>query len=186
MITYEITAVVREDLIEAYERYMRERHIDDVLSSGAFAGAAFTRSGTGRYRIRYEAHDRASLDRYLAEDAPRTRADFARHFPEGVEVSREEWDLLAARGAVRPPRVVPMLHVPSVAATVDWYRSIGFEVIDTGEDGSELVWAMLRYGDSAIMLSAGGRESDKHRREVDLYIHVDDVDAVYRRLEGRV
>lgn len=28
-------------------------------------------------------------------------------------------------------RVVPMMHVPDVAATVDWYRDIGFTVVAT-------------------------------------------------------
>ena len=30
-----------------------------------------------------------------------------------------------------PDRVVPMIHVPDVRATVDWYQAIGFTVIDT-------------------------------------------------------
>lgn len=94
MITYEITATVRHDLTSAYERYMREKHIADLLETGLFATAAFTRSAPGRYRIRYEARDRAALDRYLAEHAPRTRGDFMTHFPEGVELSREEWEVL--------------------------------------------------------------------------------------------
>ena len=48
----------------------------------------------GRYRIRYEAPDRAALERYLAEHAARLRGDFAAHFPAGVELSREVWDAL--------------------------------------------------------------------------------------------
>jgi hypothetical protein len=34
------------------------------------------------------------LDEYLAKDAPRLREDFNSHFPEGVEVSRENWEIL--------------------------------------------------------------------------------------------
>ncbi len=26
-----------------------------------------------------------------------------------------------------PARIVPMIHVPNVAATADWYASIGFQ-----------------------------------------------------------
>jgi hypothetical protein len=95
MVTYEITATVRADLCEAYERYMRERHIPDLLETGSFAGASFSRSAPGRYRVRYEAHDRAALERYLAEHAPRLRRHMTESFPEGVEISREEWDVLA-------------------------------------------------------------------------------------------
>jgi hypothetical protein len=54
MITYEITATVRADLCDAYERYMRDRHIPDLLATGSFAGATMARSSPGRYRIRYE------------------------------------------------------------------------------------------------------------------------------------
>jgi len=95
MVTYEITATVRADVCAAYERFMRERHIPDVLETGAFAAASLGRSASGRYRVRYEARDRAALDRYLADDAPRLRAHFASSLPEGVELSREEWTVLA-------------------------------------------------------------------------------------------
>lgn len=93
IVTYEITAAVEAPYVEAYERYMRERHIPDLLATGCFVGASFSRSGR-RYRIRYEALDRATLDRYLAEYAPRLREHFNSSFPEGVEVTREEWDVI--------------------------------------------------------------------------------------------
>jgi hypothetical protein len=53
-------------------------------------------------------------------------------------------------------RVVPMLHVPDVDATADWYASIGFGIRDRGSDGDEAVWAALTFGDSEVMLSIGG------------------------------
>ncbi len=92
MVTYEVTAQVRPDLIPAYERYMRERHIPDLLATGHFRAASLAAAGAGRYRIRYEAPDRAALDRYLADLAARLRADFLTHFPEGVDLSREVWE----------------------------------------------------------------------------------------------
>lgn len=98
MTTYEITAVVRPDLAPAYERYMRDHHIPDVLATGEFTAASFGRSAPGRYRVRYEARDRTSLDRYLADHAPELRADFAKHFPDGVELSREEWEMIEGWG----------------------------------------------------------------------------------------
>ncbi len=94
MIIYEITATVRADLIEAYERYMRETHIPDLLATGFFGGARMARAGENRYRIGYEAHDQTALDEYLNTEAARLRADFLAHFPEGVEVSRENWEIL--------------------------------------------------------------------------------------------
>lgn len=94
MVTLEVTATVRSDLVPAFERYMREQHVPDLLATGAFAGASFSRSSPGRYRVRYEAHSRAALDEYLAEHAPRLRAHLKEQFPEGVEIAREEWVVL--------------------------------------------------------------------------------------------
>ena len=86
-------------------------------------------------------------------------------------------------------RIVPMIHVPDVSATANWYASIGFNVRRIArEDGddSEVVWAALTLGESEIMLNAGGKASDAWRREVDLYINVENVDDVRNRLDGRV
>ena len=93
-VTYEITASVRPDLCGAYEDYMRDRHIPDLLATGAFAGATISRSAPGRYRVRYEAFSREALDGYLATHAAGLREHFATTFPEGIEVTREEWALL--------------------------------------------------------------------------------------------
>ena len=86
-------------------------------------------------------------------------------------------------------RVTPMIHVPDVAAAVEWYRGIGFDVLDVGREdgtGGEAVWALLAFGDGRVMLNTGGRPSGAERREVDLYVDTEDVEAVYRRLEKRV
>ncbi len=79
-------------------------------------------------------------------------------------------------------RVTPMLHVPDVAATARWYESIGFTVAGTHVEGDEMLWARLTFGTSEIMLNAGGQASSAARREVDLYIQVDDLDAAHARV----
>jgi len=91
MVTYEVTTLVESGLVEAYERYMRQRHIPDVLATGCFSEAAFTRAAAGRYRVRYEAPSELDLERYLAIHAPRLREEFASRFPDGLTVSRELW-----------------------------------------------------------------------------------------------
>jgi len=74
-------------------------------------------------------------------------------------------------------KVVPMIHVPDVRATVDWYESIGFTVTDTYDDGGEgLSFAILTFGISEVMFSSGGQPSNQRRREVDLYLYVERVD----------
>lgn len=81
-----------------------------------------------------------------------------------------------------PRKAVPMFHVPDVSATARWYQSIGFELRDEGSDGDDVIFAALTFGDSAIMLSAGGRPSAEHRREVDPYLFVEDIGAVFDRV----
>lgn len=85
-------------------------------------------------------------------------------------------------------RLVPMVHVPDVRATADWYRAIGFEVAGWNPDDSgpeTWNWALLRLGAAELMLNIGGRPSDAWRREVDLYIHSDDLDADWARLRDK-
>ena len=94
MVIYEITAVVQSELVEKYEKYMRERHIPDLLETGFFSGAYFTRAAGNRYRIHYQARNQESLDKYLNEDAERLRGDFLAHFPSGIDLSREVWKIL--------------------------------------------------------------------------------------------
>lgn len=83
-------------------------------------------------------------------------------------------------------RVLPMIHVPDVSLTVRWYEAIGFTLMRVNEDEGEMDWALLSFGDSELMFSVGGRVSTADRREVDLYVHTNDVDDLHRRLEGRV
>jgi uncharacterized glyoxalase superfamily protein PhnB len=84
-------------------------------------------------------------------------------------------------------KVVPMIHVPDVRATVDWYDSIGFTVTDTYADGGEgLSFAFLSFGSSEVMFSSGGQPSNQKRREVDLYVYVNNVDDIYGKLKDRV
>lgn len=93
MLIYEITGTVDEKLIPDYEEYMTERHIPDLLATGHFTAAFFAKSGN-MYRISYHAATREHLDAYLAIDATRLRADFAGHFPTGVEVSRQVLEIV--------------------------------------------------------------------------------------------
>lgn len=84
-------------------------------------------------------------------------------------------------------KVVPMIHVPDVRATVDWYQSIGFEVMYTYDDGGEgLSFAGVRFGTGEVMFNSDGQPSTQHRREVDLYVYTDGVDDLYERLKDRV
>ena len=81
-----------------------------------------------------------------------------------------------------------MIHVPDVRATVEWYKRIGFEVVATYGDGTgeNFSFAIVSFGESRVMFNTGGEPSDKHRREVDLYVYTDNVDELYESLKDRV
>jgi len=79
--------------------------------------------------------------------------------------------------------VVPMIHVPDVRRTVEWYQRIGFTLRGTNEPDGVMDWAALVFVNSEVMFTEGGRASTEDRREVDLYVRVEDVDAVYQRLK---
>jgi uncharacterized glyoxalase superfamily protein PhnB len=84
-------------------------------------------------------------------------------------------------------KVVPMIHVPNVRATLEWYMSIGFTMVNTFDDGGDdLSFAMLSFGSNEVMFNEGGLPSTSDRREVDLYVYSDNVDTLYQRLKDRV
>ncbi|MES3035855.1 MAG: DUF4286 family protein [Gemmatimonadota bacterium] len=94
MIIYEVTTDVAPGTVPAYEAYMRDTHIPDVLRTGCFVSATIARSIPGRYRIRYVATDMDVLDKYLGEHSQQFRDDFAAHLGADVQVSREVWSEL--------------------------------------------------------------------------------------------
>ncbi|MBA3345456.1 MAG: DUF4286 family protein [Gemmatimonadales bacterium] len=94
ILTYEITATLAPELVSRYEDYMRRHHIPALLATGCFKAARFSRAAPGEYRMRYEAPDRATLERYLAEHAPGLRAEFDAEFPSGVALTRTIWETI--------------------------------------------------------------------------------------------
>lgn len=93
MLIYEITATVEDELTVDYEKYMTERHIPDLLATGHFAAAFFAKAGNV-YRVGYHADSCERFDAYIETHAERLRADFAEHFPTGVEVSRQVLEIV--------------------------------------------------------------------------------------------
>jgi uncharacterized glyoxalase superfamily protein PhnB len=84
-------------------------------------------------------------------------------------------------------KVVPMLHVPDVGRTVDWYRDIGFDVTVTYDDpGGGSSFALVSFGTGEVMFNSGGKLRSAHRRDVDLYVYTEDVDSLYDRIKDRV
>jgi len=97
MLSYEVTIQLDDpSLAPALESYMRDKHVGEVFATGCFLHAHFEQSAPDVYRTRYGVASQEDLDRYVAEHAPRLRADFHEHFPAGVRLSRAVWSELAA------------------------------------------------------------------------------------------
>ena len=82
--------------------------------------------------------------------------------------------------------VVPMIHVADVAATAKWYTSIGFQLLMQNEEDGEVNWAKLSFGNSEVMFDGFGKAGAEQRREVDLYITIDNVDGLFQQVKDRV
>ena len=79
-----------------------------------------------------------------------------------------------------------MMHVPDVKATAAWYESIGFIVEATHEEpGCPMDWALLLFGTSEVMLSAGGKPPSSARRDFDLYVHVDTLEDHFHAIASK-
>jgi len=108
------------------------------------------------------------------------RAAGAREPPAPDEPGERFSDRMAAAKSVK--RAMPMFRVRDMRATVRWYESIGFEVHDRYEDGGELTFARLSFGDGEFTLSPGGTTGP---RDVSLWFFTDRVRELYALLKER-
>jgi catechol 2,3-dioxygenase-like lactoylglutathione lyase family enzyme len=74
----------------------------------------------------------------------------------------------------------PMFFVSDMRATVRWYESIGFLVLDRYEDGGELMFARLAFGKSEFGLTPGGQPGP---RNVSLWFYTERVQDLYQLLK---
>lgn len=94
MLIYEISTTVESGLAADYEKYMTERHIPDLLGTGYFSAAFFAKNGL-HYRVGYHADSQEQLDGYFMNDAERLRSEFTERFPRGIEVTRQNLEIIA-------------------------------------------------------------------------------------------
>jgi catechol 2,3-dioxygenase-like lactoylglutathione lyase family enzyme len=75
-----------------------------------------------------------------------------------------------------------MISVPDIAATLDWYVSIGFSEVARYEDDGVVNFGMLAFGRAEIMLNLYGKPGTDG---VSLWFYTDQVDRLYRLLKSR-
>ena len=78
-------------------------------------------------------------------------------------------------------RLIPMLPVSSVAASIEFYRKLGFDVEQSNDAWG---WAMLRCDECRVMIDQSiNRHPDATRQSV-LYLYPQDIVAYHSQVRG--
>jgi hypothetical protein len=88
--------------------------------------------------------------------------------------------------ALKPLRgLVPMAHVEDVARSIEFYRTIGFEVGNTLQVHGRLQWAWLKSGYAHLMLVRSARPMNPEAQDVLFYLYAPDVVGYRKELATR-
>ncbi|HZD94580.1 MAG TPA: ankyrin repeat domain-containing protein, partial [Candidatus Sulfotelmatobacter sp.] len=79
-------------------------------------------------------------------------------------------------------KIVPMVRVPDIVRTLDWYTSIGFKELGRYEHEGQANWGMLQLGKAELMLNLGGKAG---QHDVTLWFYADKADDLYQVLKSR-
>jgi len=86
MYIYNVTTNITEESHDKWVKWMKEIHIPEVLSTGKFLSAKFTKvlveedMGGFTYSVQFGVQDKATLERYYEEDASKLRESVQRNF----------------------------------------------------------------------------------------------------------
>jgi hypothetical protein len=86
MYIYNVTTNIEESAHDQWLKWMKETHIPDVLATGKFLNAKMCEvlvdddMGGITYSVQFTTVDKATLERYYEEDAPRLRQDASKLF----------------------------------------------------------------------------------------------------------
>lgn len=100
MFIYNVTVNVDDDVRENWLEWMQESHIPDVLQTGLFVGATFSRlmveeeTGT-TYSIQYRLKDLESYHIYQEMYAAGLQAEHLKRFPEKTVAFRTVMEVVA-------------------------------------------------------------------------------------------
>jgi hypothetical protein len=113
-LVYEVTLDIDASAVTEFDAWLKE-HVREMLALPGFHDARVLKpegaeAGTERRVVQYTLGSRAELDHYLAEHAPRMRADGVKIFGDKMKASRRVFDLqtpaagiLSLPGLVLPP-----------------------------------------------------------------------------------
>jgi ankyrin repeat protein/catechol 2,3-dioxygenase-like lactoylglutathione lyase family enzyme len=100
--------------------------------------------------------------------------------PKRVDTSR--FRERVAKLAKTTKKGVPSIAVSDIAATLDWYTSIGFKELGRYEDEGIVNWGWLAFGKAELMLGMLGKPGEK---STSLWFYMENVDGLYQLLKAR-
>jgi len=96
-------------------------------------------------------------------------------------IATSDFTTAMARMADSITRGVPMIRVPDIAATIDWYVSIGFKEVGRYADNGVVVWGMVSFGNARIALNINGTVGE---HDVSLWFETDQIKPLYELLKS--
>jgi hypothetical protein len=87
-----------------------------------------------------------------------------------------------AKLADRVKKGIPMIQVPDVARTLEWYVSIGFTELARYEDDGVVNFGMVSFGKAELMLNVRGKPG---AHDASLWLYTDRIDDLYQLLKSR-
>ncbi len=124
--------------------------------------------------------DRQAIHRLLAAGAKGNKGWMLE--PGAKSASPAAFSERMAKMAESVRKIIPMIRVPDIALTLDWYISIGFTETGRFPEQGEPNWGMLQFGKAAFMLNMGGKNAP---HDVTLWFYTDKVDELYQQLKSR-
>ncbi|MGN6186159.1 MAG: VOC family protein [Thermoanaerobaculia bacterium] len=75
-----------------------------------------------------------------------------------------------------------MLDVRDIARSLDFYKLLGFEIIDVDRDGERIVWARMHCKSGAVMFLPADEEEGERRDRQRMYLYTPDLPALREQL----
>lgn len=101
MLIYNVTINIDENVLDAWLKWMQEKHIPDMLATKKFTKAKMCRVcvneelGGATYSVQYTTKNKKTLEAYYQEDADQMRAEGARLFPNKFVAFRTELEIIS-------------------------------------------------------------------------------------------
>jgi len=77
-------------------------------------------------------------------------------------------------------RLIPMVPVKSILASIDFYKKLGFNVEQKNDDWG---WAMLSFGECRLMLDQSINHHPNSPRQSVLYLYPENVVEYHRQVQ---